>query len=89
MSQELLGTDEILVIGHTGCGLEGRTESEIRDALVARTNRDVPIAFGTFSDVSASVRAQVDHLRGHPWIRPVPIHGLLFDVATGQLVELT
>jgi carbonic anhydrase len=89
VSQELLGTDEILVIGHTGCGLEGRTESEIRDALVARTNRDVPIAFGTFTDVSASVRAQVDHLRGHPWIRPVPIHGLLFDVATGQLVELT
>ena len=27
--------------------------------------------------------------RAHPWVRPVPIHGLIFDVATGSLTEVT
>jgi carbonic anhydrase len=88
VSQELLGTDEIIVIGHTRCGLEGRTDEEIRAALAERTGTDVAIAFGTFEDVRASVAAQVDRLRSHPWVRPVPIHGLVFDVVTGGLVEV-
>src|SRR5690242_1795947 len=71
VSQELLGTDEVLVIGHTGCGLEGRTDGEIRDPLIARTGRDAPIDFGTFPDVATSIRAQVDRLRAHPWVKPV------------------
>jgi len=88
VSQERLGTDEVIVIGHTGCGLEGADEAEIRDHLEARTGRRLDIAFGSFSDVGASVRAQVARLRSHPWIRPVPIHGLVFDVATGRLTEV-
>jgi carbonic anhydrase len=88
VSQERLGTDEVLVIGHTGCGLEGADEAEMRDHLAARTGRRLDIAFGSFPDVEASVRAQVERLRAHPWIRPVPIHGLIFDVATGGLTEV-
>ena len=88
VSQELLGTDEVIVIGHTQCGLEGRTDADIRRRLVERTGREIPLAFGTFADVETSVRAQVDRLRSHPWIRPVPIHGLIFDVETGQLTDV-
>jgi carbonic anhydrase len=88
VSQERLGTDEILVIGHTECGLEGADEAGMRDSLAARTGRRLDIAFGSFPDVEASVRAQVERLRAHPWIRPVPIHGLIFDVATGGLTEV-
>ena len=88
VSQERLGTDEILVIGHTQCGLEGADEDEMRDHLAARTGRRLDMAFGSFADVEASVRAQVERLRAHPWIRPVPIHGLIFDVATGGLSEV-
>ena len=88
VSQERLGTDEILVIGHTECGLEGADEDEMRDHIAARTGRRLDIAFGSFPDVEASVRAQVERLRAHPWIRPVPIHGLIFDVATGGLIEV-
>src|SRR5215217_4122704 len=36
VSQELLGTDEVLVIGHTGCGLEGADDASIQDDLTAR-----------------------------------------------------
>ena len=88
VSQELLGTDEILVIGHTRCGLEGRSEADIRRRLVERTGEDTSLDFGTFADVRASVAAQLDRLRAHPWVRPVPIHGLIFDVATGRLSEV-
>jgi len=88
VSQERLGTREVLVIGHTGCGLEGADDAEMREHLSARTGQRLDLAFGSFTDVEASVRAQVDRLRAHPWIRPVPIHGLIFDVATGGLVEL-
>lgn len=88
VSQELLGTDEVLVIGHTECGLEGADEEALRQGLRARTGRDLAVAFGSFESVETSVRAQVEALRRHPWVRPVPIHGLIFDVATGRLVEV-
>jgi carbonic anhydrase len=88
VSQELLGTDEVLVIGHTGCGLEGADEVAMRTDLTARTGRSLDVAFGAFPDVEASIRAQVERLRAHPWVRPVPIHGLLFDVSTGRLTEV-
>ena len=70
VSQERLGTDEVLVIGHTGCGLEGADEEEMRDHLAARTGRRLDLAFGS-------------------WVRPVPVHGLIFEVETGRLVEVT
>jgi len=88
VSQELLGTEEILVIGHTGCGLQGADENEMRQQLAARTGRRSDIVFGTFADLEASVRAQVERLRADPWLRPVPIHGLIFDVASGRLIEV-
>jgi carbonic anhydrase len=88
VSQEKLGTDEVLVIGHTQCGLEGADEDEMRDSLTARTGRRLDVTFGAFDSVEASVRAQVEILRGHPWVRRVPIHGLVFEVETGRLVEV-
>ncbi|HUQ78835.1 MAG TPA: carbonic anhydrase [Patescibacteria group bacterium] len=88
VSQELLGTAGVLVIGHTRCGLEGADEVVIRNDLAARTGRRLDLALGSFTTVEASVVAQVERLRSHPWIRPVPIHGLIFDVATGRLTEV-
>ena len=88
VSQERLGTDEVLVIGHSGCGLEGADEAELRSRLEDRTGQRLDIDFGSFAEVEASVRAQVERLKAHPWIRQVPIHGLIFDVATGTLTEV-
>jgi carbonic anhydrase len=88
VSQERLGTDEVLVIGHTFCGLEDADEEEMREHLAERTGRRLDIEFGSFPDVAASVRAQVERLRAHPWVRRVPIHGLIFDVETGRLIEV-
>ena len=39
VSQQLLGTDEIFVIGHTGCGLLGADEDALRDRMACRDRR--------------------------------------------------
>jgi carbonic anhydrase len=88
ISQQLLGTDEIVVIGHTGCGLLGIDESSLRERLAASSGRSLDISFGSFADLEASVRAQVDRLRTHAWLKRAPVHGLVFDVETGGLREL-
>jgi len=88
VSQQLLGTDEIVVIGHTRCGLLDADETALRARLSAATGRDLGIEFGSFDDLEASVRASVEHLRTHPWLKPVPVHGLIFDVSTDRLHEV-
>ena len=88
VSQELLGTDEIIVVGHTFCGLAGADDDAIATRLAARTGRRLDLAFGGFADVEEAVQASVERLRTHPWIRRVPIHGLVFDVKSGRLTEV-
>jgi carbonic anhydrase len=88
ISQQLLGTDEVIVIGHTGCGLLAIDESALRDRLGSETGRALDIKFGAFPDLAASVRTQVERLRTHAWIKRVPIHGLIYDVETGRLHEV-
>ena len=85
VSQQLLGTDEIVVIGHTGCGLLNADEDALRDRLTAATGEALDIGFGSFDDLEASIRASVERLRTHPWLERVPVHGLAFDVATGRV----
>ena len=89
VSQQLLGTHEIVVIGHTGCGLIGADEDALRNRMAAETGEALAIAFGSFDDLDASVQASVERLRTHAWLKRIPVHGLVFDVATGRLREVT
>ena len=91
VSQQVLGTNEIVLIEHTGCGLFRADEPAIRARIAADLDiplEEVSVALGSFPDLEANVRAQVEMLREHRWLRKVPIHGLLFDVATGRLHEV-
>ena len=88
VSQQLLGTNEIIVIGHTRCGLLGADEAGLRGRLATQTGQRLDVAFGSFSDLEGSVRAQVERLRTHPWVKRVPIHGLVFEVESGRLYEI-
>jgi carbonic anhydrase len=88
VSQQLLGTEEVIVIGHTGCGLLGIDEAGLRRRLEAETGAALDLGFGGFDDLESSVRHQVERVRTHPWIRRVPVHGLVFEVETGRLREV-
>ena len=85
VSQQLLGTREILVIAHTGCGLHGADEAVIRGRVETTTHQATDLVFGAFADLEAMVREQVRVLRARPDLLRVPIHGLIYDVTTGRL----
>jgi carbonic anhydrase len=91
ISQQKLGTDEIVVIMHTGCGLIELDETALRERMAASLGvmaDDVAMEFGSFSDLTSTVRDQVEILRTHQLIRRVPVHGAIFDVATGRLQQI-
>ena len=91
ISQQLLGTNEIVLIEHTGCGLHGADEAGLRERLATMAGQppgSVEVAFGAFEDLEANLRRQIAILEEHPYLRRVPVHGLIFDVATGRLHEL-
>jgi carbonic anhydrase len=88
VSQHLLGTDEIVVIGHTRCGLIDADATALTARLSEETGVAHDIEFGAFRDLEASVRSSLGRLRAHAWLRPGPVHGLVFDVTTGRLHEV-
>lgn len=91
VSMELLGTNEVVVIEHTRCGLHGADEMQLRERVATTSGLpvgDVSMTFGAFTDLAENVSKQVAILRTHPFLRRVPVHGLVFDVADGRLHEV-
>ena len=91
VSQRLLGTTEVVLIEHTRCGLHGADEAAIHADLAAATGvplEEAQVPLGSFADLEANLRAQVAMLRDHPLLGAGPVHGLIFDVATGRLHEV-
>jgi carbonic anhydrase len=88
ISQQLLGTDEVIVIEHTGCGMLTFDDETVRRDLADRTGADEDLPLRPFSDLESNLRAQVDVIRAHPWIKDVPVHGLVYEVETGRLREV-
>ena len=85
VSQQLLGTREVIVIGHTRCGLHGADETALRAKVADSTGAEPDLGFGAFDDLDAMVRAQVDTLRRQPALLDTPVSGLVYEVETGRL----
>jgi carbonic anhydrase len=88
VSQHLLRTEEVIVIGHTGCGMLSLREDEVRNDLARRTGSDVELPLLGFMDLEENVRAQVARIKAHPWTKDGPVHGLIFEIETGRLREV-
>lgn len=88
VSQRLLGTEEIVVVMHDGCGLRGASEDEFAQALAADGARP-GWRLGAFEDVEDALRHGLEHLRASPEL-PVREHirGFVFDPETGTLREV-
>src|SRR5579863_7629220 len=50
ISQHLLGTEEIVLVHHTDCGMLTLDEVDLRRSVESRTGRAPPFLFGAFSD---------------------------------------
>ncbi len=88
VSQQLLGTREVLVIAHTGCGLHGASEDDIRQKVELSTGNATQMGFGSFADLDAMVREQVEILLDEPSLLETTIRGLVYEVETGRLREV-
>ena len=88
ISQRLLDTRELLVVAHTGCGMLTFRDDELRAQLAADTGVALGLTFHAFSDLEASLRAQVERIRSHPWLRDMAVHGVVYEVETGRVREI-
>jgi carbonic anhydrase len=91
VSNRVLGTTEILLLNHTGCGFTTFTDDEMNAKLRASTGdaSPAPMRFFSFKDPEENTREQIKKVRSHPWIaKEVPVRGFIFDVDTGRLSEV-
>jgi carbonic anhydrase len=88
ISQQLLGTEEVIVIEHTGCGMLTFRDDEVQRDLAAKTGTHVDLPLHAFAELEANLRAQVERIRAHPWTKDVPVHGLVYEVESGRLREV-
>ena len=91
VSHHLLGTQEIMVINHTDCGLMHTGEEDLRTRIQNRTGTAAvsPAFFYAFQNVEENVRHQLQKLRTHPWIPgSVAVRGFVYDVTSGRLREI-
>jgi carbonic anhydrase len=91
VSTRILGTREILLLNHTGCGFTTFTDDELNSKLSASTGdaSPAPMRFFSYKDPEENTREQIKKVRSHPWIaKDIPVRGLVFDVETGLLREV-
>ena len=90
ISQQQLGTREIVVLHHTDCGAQTFKNEEFAAFLNQELGVDVSGQdFLPFTDVEESVREDVELLRQSPLIpADVEISGAVYDVDTGRMTEV-
>ena len=85
ISQHLLGTEEIIVIEHTGCGMLTFEDEPVRAQIAAAQGASVDLPLLPFPALEANLASQVEKIRAHPWIKDVPVHGVVYEVETGRI----
>ena len=89
ISQRLLGTEEIVLIHHTDCGMVTFSDDAVKEQIEADTGIRPSFALEAFPDVEEDVRQSIRRIQANPFI-PVKdkIRGFVYDVKTGQLNEV-
>ena len=90
ISQRLLGTDEIILIHHTDCGMLTFTDDEFKHSIEQETGIKPEWAAEAFGDLEADVRQSIARIQASPFIpRKGSVRGFIFEVETGNLREVT
>lgn len=89
ISQRLLGTKEIVLIQHTGCGMLTFTDDEVAAQIEADTGVRPPFALESFPDLENNVRESIEKIRTSPFIpHRESVRGFVYEVETGRLREV-
>ncbi|KAL4731237.1 hypothetical protein ACLX1H_000200 [Fusarium chlamydosporum] len=86
ISQQLLGTREIIIVHHTDCGMLTFSDLDLKAKVRKDLDQDVDhMAFLPFGDLEQSVRDDVKFLRQSSLVLDVPITGYIYDVKSGKI----
>jgi carbonic anhydrase len=89
ISQRKLGTEEVMVVHHTDCGMAKITDDGFRAELEEATGKAPDFPIGAFADVEDSVRESVRRIRESPFVpHRDAVSGHVYDVETHQLREI-
>jgi carbonic anhydrase len=89
ISQNLLGTEEIVLIGHTDCGMQTFSDDEFADRLERETGSRPDWRAHAFSDLDQAVRDGIERIRESPFVpRTDGVRGFVYEVETGRLREV-
>jgi len=89
ISQRLLGTEEIILIHHTDCGMLTFTDDEVKRQIEEDTGIRPPFALEAFGDAAKDVKQSMARISASPFIpKKSSIRGFVYDVKTGRLNEV-
>jgi carbonic anhydrase len=89
ISQRLLGTEEIILIHHTDCGMLTFSDDEFKRSVQDDVGIKPPWAAEAFSDLDEDVRQSIARIKASPFIpRKESVRGFVYEVETGRLREV-
>jgi len=90
ISQRLLGTEEIILIHHTDCGMLTFTDDEFKRSIVEETGIEPEWVAESFRDLDEHLRQSVARIQASPFIpRKESVRGFVYEVETGRLREVS
>jgi len=90
ISQRLLGTEEIILLHHTECGMLSFTDGEFHQQIQRDTGIKPSWSPESFTDLDADVRSSIGRIKASPFIpKRDQVRGFVYDVHTGRLREVT
>lgn len=89
ISQRLLGTEEIILVHHTDCGMQTFTDDELKARIEADTGLRPHFALEAFADPAEDVRQSMRRIQSSPFVpRKDRVRGFVYDVKSGRLDEV-
>jgi carbonic anhydrase len=90
ISQRLLGTEEIILIHHTDCGMLTFTDDDFKRSIQEDTGIKPEWAAEAFSDLDEDVRQSIARIKASPFIpHKDSVRGFVYEVESGRLREVT
>jgi carbonic anhydrase len=89
ISQRLLGTEEIILIHHTDCGMLTFTDDEFKRSVQDDVGVKPEWAPEAFPDLDEDVRQSIARIRASPFIPSKSARGFVYEVESGKLREVT
>jgi carbonic anhydrase len=88
ISQRLLGTEEIILVHHTQCGMQTFTDDALKEEIAAETGIRPSFAFEAFPDAAEDVRQTAARIKASPFVPHKNIRGFVYEVESGRLQEV-